>query len=632
MSKIFKYRTQLKSLLKDHINFAKEIPLDSKELEMSIASLDQGELSVAVVGEVNSGKSTFLNALIGARVFPSRASVCTAGVTILDNGNPHAEIYFKNGKVEKIDLDGKEPEHELEKLVSRKNINVKNINLVRVWYPNEFTGNGIILVDTPGVNDPETWREEITYSYLASADAVIMLLDPMQPISESEVEFLDKKILSQSIANLIFIINRIDDVSFQDRKEAEKRIDEILSQYVPNPDIHLVASKPALQAKLTSDATSLNATGFPDFERKLLGFLEKGRGGLLLRSKVQKGLDHLESINSSLAQRMGALNSEKDIVIGKLKESQKTLGNFENRRRALEKSIKAKENKVKEDIKRIIEDREQYLNSSLKPALQNEPDINVLRNNILTFQRDTIQSFKQSVQSEFDSILEEFGVSSIILGNEIKGILNNLTSEVSNSVNAIQIHRKYRSVDTVMNDRKAGAAIGGGLGAVAGAAIASNVTATTITAAGTLATTAAFGTAGIIGIGILTGGIGLLLGLGAAALMDEKSNQQRSHRSYIDSSEMVNNQRALLAVERFLNNLHSAGRRMSKIINQTAIGEIVEPVNLKLKQQKTVIDQIQTDLSKTTEDQASTREFLTRMIDSSKLLQIRYNSIMEEIS
>ncbi|NQU68476.1 MAG: dynamin family protein [Candidatus Marinimicrobia bacterium] len=632
MSKIFKYRTQLKSLLKDHINFAKEIPLDSKELEMSIASLDQGELSVAVVGEVNRGKSTFLNALIGARVFPSRASVCTAGVTILDNGNPHAEIYFKNGKVEKIDLDGKEPEHELEKLVSRKNINVKNINMVRVWYPNEFTGNGIILVDTPGVNDPETWREEITYSYLASADAVIMLLDPMQPISESEVEFLDKKILSQSIANLIFIINRIDDVSFQDRKEAEKRIDERLSQYVPNPDIHLVASKPALQAKLTSDATSLNATGFPDFERKLLGFLEKGRGGLLLRSKVQKGLDHLESINSSLAQRMGALNSEKDIVIGKLKESQKTLGNFENRRRALEKSIKAKENKVKEDIKRIIEDREQYLNSSLKPALQNEPDINVLRNNILTFQRDTIQSFKQSVQSEFDSILEEFGVSSIILGNEIKGILNNLTSEVSNSVNAIQIHRKYRSVDTVMNDRKAGAAIGGGLGAVAGAAIASNVTATTITAAGTLATTAAFGTAGIIGIGILTGGIGLLLGLGAAALMDEKSNQQRSHRSYIDSSEMVNNQRALLAVDRFLNNLHSAGRRMSKIINQTAIGEIVEPVNLKLKQQKTVIDQIQTDLSKTTEDQASTREFLTRMIDSSKLLQIRYNSIMEEIS
>jgi len=565
MSTIFKYRIQLKSLLKDHIAFAKQIPINIMDLEGMVTSLDKGELSVAVVGEINRGKSTFLNALIGARVFPSRASVCTAGVTILDNGKSHAEVYFKNGKVEKINLDRKEPETELEKLVSRKNIDVKDINMVRVWYPNDFTGNGIILVDTPGVNDPETWREEITYSYLATADAVIMLLDPMQPLSASEVEFLDKKILGQSVANLIFIVNRIDEVSIEDRQVAIKRIDEMLSQYVPNPIIYAVASKPALHAKLTTDIANLNTTGFPDFERGLLGFLEKGRGGLLLKSKITKGLNHLESINTSLAQRIGALNSEKDLVIMKLKKAQESLDNFAIRRKSLEKGIKAKENEIKRKLKVRIEDREHYLNSSLKPALQNEPDVTVLRNNILTFQRDSIQNFKHTVQSEFDSILEEFGFSSINLGNEVKGILNNLTKEVSNSINAIHIQFKPVSVDTVMEERRVGAAVGGGLGAVAGAAIASNVTATTITAAGTLATTAAFSTAGIIGIGILTGGIGLLLGLGAMALMENKSNEQRPP-AYINSNEMANNQRALLAVDRFINNLQGAGRRMSKII------------------------------------------------------------------
>jgi hypothetical protein len=125
---------------------------------------------------------------MGAKIFPSRATVCTAGVTILDNGpTPSAEIIYRNKKPQRIDLPLEDPSAKLTEIVSRKNTEVKDVQMVRVWYPNKFTGNGIVLVDTPGVNDPENWREEITYSYLAQADAVIMLLDPMQPLSKSEI-------------------------------------------------------------------------------------------------------------------------------------------------------------------------------------------------------------------------------------------------------------------------------------------------------------------------------------------------------------------------------------------------------------------------------------------------------------
>ena len=105
MNSMLEFRKNLKELLINQSKLQADLSISDAGIQEIIESLKSGELIVSVVGEVNRGKSTFLNALLGNKVFPSRATVCTAGVTILDNGiKPEAQIIYKNGKVETVEL------------------------------------------------------------------------------------------------------------------------------------------------------------------------------------------------------------------------------------------------------------------------------------------------------------------------------------------------------------------------------------------------------------------------------------------------------------------------------------------------------------------------------------------------
>ena len=46
--------------------------------------------------------------------------------------------------------------------------------------PAPFLKNGVTVVDTPGVNDINEQRADITYGYIPRADAAVFLLDASQ--------------------------------------------------------------------------------------------------------------------------------------------------------------------------------------------------------------------------------------------------------------------------------------------------------------------------------------------------------------------------------------------------------------------------------------------------------------------
>ena len=626
-------RDDLKSLFEQHIPFSENLGIDPAPVVDIAEQLKSGELSVAVVGEINRGKSTFLNALMGATVFPSRVMICTAGITVLDHGSPpRAKVLYKDGSAKKIDLSDKDPSAALKKVVSRANKDVQDIELTQVWYPNPFTRHGIVLVDTPGVNDPDHWREDITYSYLAQADAVIMLLDPMQPLSASEIEFLDSKILERSIANMIFVVNKMDDVPRADRSQALARIEKMLSKHVPNPRIYPVAAKPALEAKLTGDAASLRGTGFGAFEEGLLNFLAKGRGGLLLQTKIQQGLDHLEELQYHIRQRKGALDEEKGTVERKLDNAKSQLNKLQQRSNKLKQDLTNERSAIARRLQKIVKRRENYLIDSLQPSIAKESNAAALRDQSLRFQRDSISALRNAVESEFDNLVSSHNARSVDLTREIRDVLGNLTREATRRVESLDVQRRKPAQTGATDEqrRKAGAAIGGGVGAAAGAAVAASATATTVTATGAIATTSALGTMGVIGVGALTGGVGLLVGLGIAALMSDSDKKNKSGAShYITPEEIVDNRKAVEALRGFIERMSSSVQTMSSGIVDSAKAAVLRPIDQNVKAQRQLIRQVRADLKKTSAGQQDLREMLAAQSERARTLEANYVELSE---
>ena len=623
------YREKIKSSLEEQILLQTDLKISTDDSQEIINELQKGELIVAVVGEVNRGKSTFLNALMGSEVFPSRATVCTAGVTVLDNADvPKAQIVYNNGKTEELQINSENPAKVLSEHISRKNTNVRDISSLNIKYPNQFSGNGILIVDTPGVNDPDNWREEITYNYLGAADAVIMLLDPMKPLSASETEFLKDKILDHSISNLIFIGNKIDHIPMNDRKGIKDRLNNILSDYVTTPNIHFVSSKQALEGKIQKNDSLLLSSGFKNFEDYLLQFLMKGRGGALLETKINKALVILDDIDEKIFNRMGALDSEKVEVETKLKEAKSELKNIEKKKTKLQKDVQNEKKSVVLDLRKVIESRLDYFNNVLKSQIINETDLPQLRKKVLNFQKETVKIFSDSITQVNKNLIKKYRINSIEVMSGVKDLLTGLNKQAVSSTGSLEINKIKEKEKIVIDDQVAdGAKIGGVAGTATGLGVAAGLPWLT---SGLLGVSVGLTGLGTIMLAGLTGGLGLIAGAGVASYLKNKK-QEQLQANYIEQNDMASNDQAVNSVANFLKGMSSQSQVAGGLIVKSFIENVIGPIERKILDQGKQIKNIKNDLNKTEKDQQSLRTKLNEMSKSTGGLRGQYNKIVSEI-
>jgi len=319
-------------------------------LDVPLSGSERDHIDVAVVGEIKRGKSTFLNALMRCKVFPSRAQVCTSAVTVLiDSPVPTITIRYQdpvNRPTERREVpSGGEVFDVLMSLVAKPvkrkdgvqgNPDAGAIDEVEIGYPNQFATDGIRLVDTPGVNDPDAWREEITYRYLGRADAAIMLLDPQQPLSSSEVAFLRDKVQARVKQQLLFVLNKSDQVSAKDLDASLERIRRELKPWVAEPRIYPVAAKPALDAYLAGTPADER---FAAFERDLDAFLRRGRAGGLLASRVDLIIDVVTRAIGGVRARLATLDQERGQAQAGLDRMQRLLDEKRRELQMLDRSM-----------------------------------------------------------------------------------------------------------------------------------------------------------------------------------------------------------------------------------------------------------------------------------------------------
>jgi predicted GTPase len=142
-----------------------------------IPKIEDERFHLVVLGEFNHGKSTFVNALLGHDALPTGITPTTAAINHV--------IYSPHVKARVVTSDGEATDltpSEIKDWVTVAGGRAADVAFVEVGYPAELLKNNVVLVDTPGVNDLNEQRAEVTYGYVPRADAVIFLLDAGQAL------------------------------------------------------------------------------------------------------------------------------------------------------------------------------------------------------------------------------------------------------------------------------------------------------------------------------------------------------------------------------------------------------------------------------------------------------------------
>ncbi len=307
---------------------AKDLELTNRMhfIGKNIECLDREKFELVVVGEFSRGKSTFVNAMLGNKILPARKKATTAVISkIIYSDEPKYYLHYKDElkHVEEITeekflklIAPKESAPEEEKKSEQDFLNT--IDFADIAYPLEFCKDNVEIVDTPGINDINQNRIEITYRYLNQADAVIMLLSATQALSNSEVEFLKERILGNHIQNIFFVVthkDELDEISEQKVLNfVTKNIRDILPENITMDNrIFLVSSIQTLAYRMVKNGLelptktlrnnyveSLEHTGFNEFEDALAYFLAEEKG----RAKINKYVSQSESIIADLNKKI----------------------------------------------------------------------------------------------------------------------------------------------------------------------------------------------------------------------------------------------------------------------------------------------------------------------------------------
>lgn len=304
--------------------------------------------NLVVVGQFKRGKTSLINALIGADLLPVGVVPLTSIITVVSYGDAVSiEVVYLHGAREEIAAE------RLADYVTEKGNpnNTKGVREVLISHPSAWLKGGARIIDTPGIGSIYDHNTDVACQFLPQADAVLFVLSAEQPVGEAERDLL--KQVREHASKIFFVLNKADLVSEHDLKEAVDFSQQALAQSMGGAvRLFPVSARLALEGKSKGPPEMTRRSRIPEFFQTLDRFLVEDKGRVLIAS-VARTLLRIVS--------QARLNNELEIksLATPLDELKEKLRAFEHKK---QEAVRAKkeyalllDGEVKELLKNVVE-------------------------------------------------------------------------------------------------------------------------------------------------------------------------------------------------------------------------------------------------------------------------------------
>jgi GTPase SAR1 family protein len=268
-------------------------------------------LLVTVLGEFSSGKSTFINAILGEKLLPMKQRETTATITILQHGtNRRMAVHYKDGRIEHFDLSSNGSKNLETFLVEnfKESDNILDmLQQVNIELNNDIL-RSIDIADTPGFNSEYNRHTEITTQFIKYSDLIIWLFSAKQLGKASEIKNLQEYC---KIFKPIGVVNQIDRLNLRDGETVQSNLANALSKFDGLFEKFFFVS--ALKGLEPTNGTYTDS-GIPEF----LAYLNDA---IIPEAKARKEksiLNKLIHIGVELNQSLSVIIKQTDEVKGKI--------------------------------------------------------------------------------------------------------------------------------------------------------------------------------------------------------------------------------------------------------------------------------------------------------------------------
>ena len=284
------------------------------------------DVEVGVVATMSAGKSTLINAMLGAKLMPSKQEACTAIITkIKDTKGSHkwkAQVYGKDGNL--LATCDNLTYQDMEKFNSNTNVSTilaeGNIPFV------SSKEVSLVLIDTPGPNnstDPE--HERIQSEFLNKNSKSLVLYVTEGTFSTDDNNKLLGRVAKsmevggkQSKDRFIFVINKIDGRGKEDG-DLSQTLDKVRAHLklhgIEKANLFPAAALPALNIRLLDSGADLDDDTIDETEMRVRKFNRETNKDFHLEQYASLPASVRKNIQNKLEEAQKAKDANKEALI-----------------------------------------------------------------------------------------------------------------------------------------------------------------------------------------------------------------------------------------------------------------------------------------------------------------------------